>query len=92
MTCSRLSFTGAALIFAATAFSADEPRKPADPPAGVQIVSVRNSIDGTAEPVWFLPNPSAEPAPLRSLSICLMGSTSTWELIVISHSRVVQRK
>lgn len=44
---------------------AAEPRKsPAPPPPGVQEITVKSSLDGVAEPVWFLPNPSAEPAPL----------------------------
>ena len=60
----RVTFTCAALAIVATAYSADEPRKPTEPPPGVQVINVRNSIDGTAEPVWFLPNPSSEPVPL----------------------------
>jgi pimeloyl-ACP methyl ester carboxylesterase len=49
----------------ATLLFGAEPRKaPTPPPEGVQEITVVNSLDGVAEPVWFLPNPSAEPAPL----------------------------
>jgi len=64
MTSIRRATLLAALGFAATAFSADEPKKATEPPPGVQVITVRNTIDGVAEPVWFLPNPSSEPAPL----------------------------
>lgn len=40
------------------------PAKSSAPPAGVQEITVVNSIDGVAEPVWFIPAPSAAPAPL----------------------------
>jgi dipeptidyl aminopeptidase/acylaminoacyl peptidase len=50
---------------AGAALAVDAPRKnPTVPPPGVQEIAVRNTIDGTAEPVWFLPNPGPEPAPL----------------------------
>jgi dipeptidyl aminopeptidase/acylaminoacyl peptidase len=50
---------------AGAALAVDAPRKtPTVPPPGVQEIVVRNTIDGTAEPVWFLPNPAPEPAPL----------------------------
>lgn len=49
----------------ATLLSAAQPRKaPEPPPEGVREITVVNSLDGVAEPVWFLPNPSSEPAPL----------------------------
>ena len=64
MTDMRQLMVLAALGFAATAFSADEPKKANEPPPGVQVITVRSSIDGVAEPVWFLPNPSTQPAPL----------------------------
>ncbi|MBL9211223.1 MAG: prolyl oligopeptidase family serine peptidase [Opitutaceae bacterium] len=50
--------------FAATATAADPPKKATEPPPGVQVITVRNTLDGAEEPVWFLPNPSPEPAPL----------------------------
>ena len=56
-----------AVVFAlipAAAPAVDAPRAPpAAPPPGVLEISIRNTIDGVAEPVWFLPNPSADPAP-----------------------------
>jgi len=58
---------GRAAIFAAAAtaaFAADEPKKTSEPPPGVLVITVRNSVDGAAEPAWFLPNPSPQPAPL----------------------------
>jgi dienelactone hydrolase len=45
-------------------FGAQARKAPAPPPPGVQEILVVNSLDGVAEPVWFLPNPSSEPAPL----------------------------
>lgn len=54
-------------VGATAAFAAEPalPRtKPVGPPPGVQVITVRSTIDGTAEPVWFLPNPLPEPAPL----------------------------
>lgn len=53
------------ILSGAAAWAVDAPKaKPAAPPPGVQEITVRNSIDGVAEPVWFLPNPSTVPAPL----------------------------
>lgn len=50
---------------ATMAFGVDAPLKPSvPPPVGVLEISVTNAIDGAAEPAWFLPNPSAAPAPL----------------------------
>lgn len=60
----RFGLLLAGFVVAGPAFAADEPRKAAELPPGVRIVEVRNSIDGVLEPVWFLPNPAAEPAPL----------------------------
>jgi poly(3-hydroxybutyrate) depolymerase len=54
----------AAITLSGPAFAADEPKKAPELPPGVQVITVRNSIDGVEEPVWFLPNPSADPAPL----------------------------
>lgn len=54
----------AALALIGPAFAADEPKKAPELPPGVQVITVRNTIDGVEEPVWFLPNPSADPAPL----------------------------
>lgn len=49
----------------AVAFAAEEPRvKSASLPSGVQVVTVRSTLDAAAEPVWFLPNPAPDPAPL----------------------------
>lgn len=54
----------AVLALSGPVFAADEPRKAPELPPGVQVITVRNTIDGVDEPVWFLPNPSADPAPL----------------------------
>ena len=52
-------------ISAAAAFAGEAPRsKTTTPPSGVQEINVRSTLDGVAEPVWFLPNPSSQPAPL----------------------------
>ena len=54
-----------AVVLAGPVFAVDAPQaKSAVPPAGVQEISVTNSLDGVAEPVWFLPNASTQPAPL----------------------------
>jgi dienelactone hydrolase len=63
MNAHRFGFLLAGLA-AVSIFAAEEPKPPPALPPGVQVVQVRNSSDGTAEPVWFLPNPAAEPAPL----------------------------
>lgn len=52
------------LALATAASAAEAPKKATEPPAGVQVITVRNTLDGAAEPVWFLPNPSPQPAPL----------------------------
>ena len=52
------------LALATAASAAEEPKKATEPPPGVQVITVRNTLDGAAEPVWFLPNPSPQPAPL----------------------------
>jgi len=64
----RVGQRGLALVLAlipAAAPAVDAPRaKPVAPPPGVLAISIRNPLDGVAEPVWFLPNPSTGPAPL----------------------------
>ena len=54
------------LVSGAVGLAVDAPRPstPTPPPSGVQVVMVRSSIDGSDEPVWFLPNRSSAPAPL----------------------------
>lgn len=60
----RFGLLLAGLAAAGAIFAADEPKKTPELPPGVRVVEVRNTIDGALEPVWFLPNPASEPAPL----------------------------
>ncbi len=60
----RLLALLSAMSVAGSLPAADEPRKAPELPPGVEVVEVRSTLDGQAEPVWFLPNPSPTPAPL----------------------------
>lgn len=51
-------------LFTALPLCAAEPERDRTPPPGVREITVRSTRDGAEEPVWFLPNPSPEPAPL----------------------------
>lgn len=59
-----LGWIFAAVVWAGSGWAAEPRKKPEPPPPGVQEIMIKSSLDGIAEPVWFLPNESTEPAPL----------------------------